>query len=736
MFYRNLRRGVRDVAFLLISLSALAYSRALDRSFYTPKLVLVVLSCALLAPLFVPCTRRTVPGHLWAVCMCAWGCIALISVAWSDFPIPACERTAGVVLCAVIFFCFAGIACSEKDRHHAAAILFLTGVAQSLLSILQWRGIDPLFGDVTCGFSRQDITKRMLGTLGYQNTLSGYLALILPLGLYLLSAAKTTCRRRLWGMSGIIVIVSLILTRSRGAWLAAVAAAVVFGALAAAGGTLRLRPRPLLWAIGGVLAVALLTMWITRGDTAMSVANRMRAALSFHSPSMRQRVLIWKVTWRMIRERPLLGGGVGAFQMRYLDSLGGVLEDPANVALKRYAINVKESHNDYLQMWAEMGLAGLIVWLMFVALVMRSLARAVRNAHYGVDERLWCASSAGVLAGFAAMGLTAFPLQTLPTAPLFWMLIGTGLGITLAGNGDDGGIEQEGGRGLPARLFLSLALGVIVCLIFVISDRLLLVGRNAAARGYATNAERVYHRAVAFTPWDGELRFYNGLCLLRKGNFPDAQQEFLKGATSFADVNLWRGLSRACGAMGDCAAGIEWLERARRTRIEATVVKRELGVMLIRCNNSARGVSLLRDLSRPPLPDVESSIVLARYYIDRGLPQSAIDSLWPVATPETSVLTRVSRKYGITPAKMAEALDTVGVAWLLMKKPVEAELFFRRALGFNPACLSAENNLASSLAMQGRKDEARMLWGRVLARDPYNKTARQNLSVNGISVRR
>ncbi|MCX6355204.1 MAG: O-antigen ligase family protein [Candidatus Aureabacteria bacterium] len=736
MFHRNLCRGVRNVAFLLISLSPWAYSRAVDRSFYTPKLVLVVLSCALLAPLFVSCARRAIPRHLWAVCMCIWGCLAIISVGWSDFPIPGCERAAGVVLCVVIFFCFAGIASSEKDRRRAAAILFLTGAAQALLSILQWRGVDPLFGDVTGGLSSQDITKRMLGTLGYQNTLGGYLALILPLGFYLYAAEKMTWRRWLWGISGGTIVVSLILTRSRGAWLGAVAATTVFTALAASGGTLRLRPRPLLWVLSGVLAITLLTMWITHGDTTMSVANRMRTALSFRSSSMCQRALIWKATWRMISERPLAGHGLGTFQIKYLDSLGGVLEDPANAALRRYTINVKESHNDYLQMWAEMGLAGLILWLVFVALCMRYLARAAHNTHYRMDERLWCASSAGLLAGFAVLGLTAFPLQTLPTAPLFWMLIGTGLGITLSEHGNDGCIDRKEGQGLSARLSLSLSMGVIICLIFIISDRLLLVGRNASARGYLTDAERVYHRAVTLTPWDGEVRFYNGLCLQREGNFSGAQREFLKGAMSFADVNLWRALSRACGARGDCAGGIGWLDRARKTRIEATVVKRELGTMLIQCNNSARGVSLLRDLSRPPLPDLESSVVLARYYIDQRLPQSAIDSLWLIATPETGNLNAVSRKYGITPAKMAEALDTLGVAWLLMKKPVDAELFFRQALGFNPADLGTENNLASSLAMQGRKEEAMTLWRRVLTRDPYNKTAKQNLSVDEKSIRR
>jgi len=627
----------------------------------------------------------------------------------------------------MLFFCFAGIASSEKDRRLAAAILLLGGAAQAALSILQWRGFDPLFGDVTGGLYGQDVTKRILGTLGYQNTLGGYLVLILPLGFYLFVAAKTKWRRGLWIISGGAIVISLILARSRGAWLAAIAVAAAFAALAAASGTTRFRSRPILWMIGGLLATALPVAWMTRGDTTMSVANRMRTALSFQSNSMRQRALIWEATWQMIRERPVSGHGLGAFQMKYLDSLGDVLEDPANAALRRYAINVKESHNDYLQMWAEMGPIGLILWLTFVALSMQALARTARNTRSGADERLWCASSGAMLAGFLALGLTAFPLQTLPTAPLFWVLIGSGLGVTLAGNGDDDHIERE--RILRAKLILSVAAGVIICLVFIVSDRLLLVGRNASARGRLTDAGRVYQRAVALIPWDGEMRFYNGLCHLKKGDFSGAQREFLKSAWSFADVNLWRGLSRACEAGGDCAGGIGWLERACKTRIEGTLVKRELGAMLLRCNDSARGVSVLRDLSRQPSLELESAVILARYYIEQKLPRSAIDSLWPIASPELDNLDSVSRKYGISPPKMAEALDVLGMAWLLMKEPGNAEVFFRRALDIYPNRLSVQNNLASSLAMQGKKDEARALWTRVLTLDPDNKTAKRNLGV-------
>lgn len=101
------------------------------------------------------------------------------------------------------------------------------------------------------------------------------------------------------------------------------------------------------------------------------------------------RLLIWESSWEMVRDHPWLGVGLGLFFLAYppyrqpADSSGGFF-----------------AHNDYLQIWAETGLAGLILLVAVLASVAVLSVRAWRRPGLDGETRV---ELAGLFTGLFAI---------------------------------------------------------------------------------------------------------------------------------------------------------------------------------------------------------------------------------------------------------------------------------------------------------------------------------------------
>lgn len=123
--------------------------------------------------------------------------------------------------------------------------------------------------------------------------------------------------------------------------------------------------------------------------------------------------------WQMFRANPLTGVGPGAFKFEYM---------PARIALDdRYAaqfapeyagVNFGEVHNDHLQLLAESGLPGYLLFLAVVAVVGAiGLRQADDNDHFRVVTARLLALP--LCAGLLVTMITGFPLQLAASAYTF-----------------------------------------------------------------------------------------------------------------------------------------------------------------------------------------------------------------------------------------------------------------------------------------------------------------------------
>jgi O-antigen ligase len=158
----------------------------------------------------------------------------------------------------------------------------------------------------------------------------------------------------------------------------------------ALGSALELGHRPRVAALAGatlagVLLAALLLTPASRARIDKAVHEVQTYRDQPQLTSMGIRIVFWVNSLALVRERPVLGWGTGAFETAYRAQVQGVTGVPGTIA--------KDPHNQYLSIAGEHGLVGLAVFLGFIASAFRQRPSR-RFAVLGLGAlAAWCATS-------------------------------------------------------------------------------------------------------------------------------------------------------------------------------------------------------------------------------------------------------------------------------------------------------------------------------------------------------
>ncbi len=198
-------------------------------------------------------------------------------------------------------------------------------------------------------------TGRIFSTFLLANSFAGFLALVVPgfLG-YLLDRLRAGDRGAwLFGASGLwlaAALACLLLTYSKGGWVAFAIGMLAFGAML--GKDLLRRHK---WLLAGAAAAAI-------GAVALLLAVKVVPTQIFRDfvTSFEIRTGYWQGALEMARDHPLGGVGLGAFG-GYFPRYRALLAHPA-----------LDAHNDYLQVLAELGVPGLLIFLWLWAACLRN----------------------------------------------------------------------------------------------------------------------------------------------------------------------------------------------------------------------------------------------------------------------------------------------------------------------------------------------------------------------------
>ena len=241
----------------------------------------------------------------------------------------------------------------------------------------------------------------------HPNVFAGSLVLLAPLPL---SALLFSWREQRWierllslvSTAGMLIV--LVLTQSRGAWLAFVACLVALVALR--------------WRLGW-LAIALAVVGAVLVIERVGAIRLLEAVMSGGSiAGLDGRIKIWQRALFMIRDFPLTGIGMGDF--------GHMLDTYYPFFMTKVGL-VPHAHNQFLQIAVDLGLPGLIAWLsLFFIATITSWQSYRFGQSYGLN---WMAGlGAGLILSQLALllhGLTDAVLWgSVRSAPLVWFTWG------------------------------------------------------------------------------------------------------------------------------------------------------------------------------------------------------------------------------------------------------------------------------------------------------------------------
>ncbi len=308
-----------------------------------------------------------------------------------------------------MYFVIAATVDSKRKLHWLMSLFLTSCLFVSALGILQ-----NFFGD-NIGHAWldeemfEDITVRVYSTLGNPNVLGEYLILAIPVAFAMIWSCKGILARLYYTAILGLSCLCLIFTQSRGCWIGIIVGIGVYIFI----GNKRF--------IAFLFAGALASPFVMPD----SVIDRFTSIGDTSDSSTSYRVFIWFGVVNLLKDFWLYGIGIGekAFARIY----------PFYAYSNIYA---PHSHNIYLQLIVEMGVAGLVAMFFVMLLFWRRII-----ASFAKRKNMLTVFAVGILAGtvaFMCQGAFDYVWYNYRVVLIFWMLLGTGTAaVRLAQKGEE-----------------------------------------------------------------------------------------------------------------------------------------------------------------------------------------------------------------------------------------------------------------------------------------------------------
>lgn len=292
------------------------------------------------------------------------------------------------VLMIFIFYCVA-VSVKQDWWERIFDFIIYTALIVCFYGIFQFFGID--FVDWERGFG-----PRVSSFLGNPNFLSGYLVSVIPLSL---SGIFQPQRRIFYGISSLILIITLILTFTRGSILAFGVSFVFW--LFLSGHFLKKRK---LKNLSFILIPIFLVIFFVFFNPKIS--------------SVQQRIFKWATALEMIEEHPFLGVGIGGVKVNYALYQAQVKE---RFPLALQSTSESRIHNEYLQIGSETGLTGLGIFLWAIFLFFFRQFKKIKQKPKNI---IWEIGITSCVFGILIDCVPNFPLHIVPTCFLLILYLG------------------------------------------------------------------------------------------------------------------------------------------------------------------------------------------------------------------------------------------------------------------------------------------------------------------------
>jgi O-antigen ligase/Tfp pilus assembly protein PilF len=297
---------------------------------------------------------------------------------------------------AVLFFATLGFCRDLSDCRSLTLASVLAAAVASVYALLQVAHLDPIAWQLLSDFRGY---VRPFAMLGHPNLLAAFLGMVLPFNLYW---AIRSARKHRWllcaalGVAGILAVAVVVLSLSRGGWLALVSVLLV---LALGSGWLAGKRKIILAGAGAVLStLCLIGIAVWFSDDVGPLAPLHERCLQL--VEMGPRRLIWQAGVAVFQEHPATGCGLDTFQLAF----------PAHRTAEYWQLEWNQTpakaHNELIHVLATQGIVGGIAVVVLLFGLGCALRRAWRQKDR--DQREFLIALAASLVGFCVQDFFSF----------------------------------------------------------------------------------------------------------------------------------------------------------------------------------------------------------------------------------------------------------------------------------------------------------------------------------------
>lgn len=349
--------------------------------------------------------------------------ICILSLIWSNSFFVSLKELPLFLAGPLLYFIITNNICAERQVNRILNILVIVGGLFGIYGILQYNGIDFSFWIRNIG--RQQV----FGLFGNVNYFAEYLIVPLPIAVSLFFVSRNKFKKILLLIGILAMSTSLIVTFTRGSYLGFGASLIFMSFLfLISRGKNFIKNNKKIFII--ILAVVIIITFLFAIPTPLNksgtVISKIKSRISItqltQSSSIKRRIATWKFTALMIKDHPLLGLGIGTYKYNTLRYQAKFFEQGENRSLYPHGFADK-AHNEYLQLWAEMGIIGLgiFIWLIisYFSCGLKILKKIKDEYKQGIIIGLM-----GSVVAVLVDAIFGFPLHLPATIVLFWLALG------------------------------------------------------------------------------------------------------------------------------------------------------------------------------------------------------------------------------------------------------------------------------------------------------------------------
>ena len=418
-------------------------------------------------------------------------------------------------------------------QENILVLMFVAVFLACCYGVLQALGLEFLWP-----FEINQFATRAFSTFGNPNFLSSAVVMLLPALLVYYMRTESKKDLAVYGLLVLVYILFLSFGLARSCWIGAACALIMMWMF----GTLR----ALIWKRKGrVFLLALLAVGVGWGsvymddkDTPSPVAARARE-LTQVTPSnftlnvgrdnifqsMHQRLFMWDVSKEIFLERPVLGSGLGNFQMAFARNQAKTLLNYPN--LRELKTTTNAPHNEFFLQLAQGGIVGAGLFLFMFMVLFLEVRDFAAHKKEGDKKQLLQALFCGIL-GMLVDNMLNVSLHAVVPAFIFWWMVGA----EVSGVGKEERqlvVTANPVTKTVALIILASSAAVIVWQAWWLkSEYRLFSGQKAVALANYDKAVEDLSEALNLYPANTEAGFRLGNVLLAQGKYDKSLAAFEK----------------------------------------------------------------------------------------------------------------------------------------------------------------------------------------------------------------